>query len=242
MEVSIIIPAYNEEVLLGQTLNTVAQAISTCGFEADTEVIVVDNNSTDDTAKVAAQSGAVVVFEGVNQISRARNSGAKVARGKYLIFLDADTTLSAALLERAIANLRAGDCCGGGVMLEMEKPMPFLIQSTVDVWNRFAASAGLAAGCFVYCTKQGFEAIGGFSEKVYAGEEIWFSRHLKKWGKRPGLRFKVITDIRISTSSRKVDWYTPFQLTTRVVWIMLFPWLTRSKKFCLLWYERPSEQ
>ena len=77
-EYSIIIPAYNEAAQLPITLPAVREAMS--AVDAIGEVIVVDNNSKDDTAQVAEQHGVTVVFEPVNMISKARNAGAKAAR------------------------------------------------------------------------------------------------------------------------------------------------------------------
>ena len=84
MKISIIIPAYNEEKLIGGTLAKIATACRTfdeqgCGYE----VIVCDNNSTDRTAQLARDAGASVVFEPVNQIGRARNCGAAAATGDW---------------------------------------------------------------------------------------------------------------------------------------------------------------
>ena len=89
---SVIIPAYNEELHLPETLRNLQKAM-----EAVTplrgEIIVVDNNSTDRTAEIAHDAGARVVFEAHNQISRARNCGGRAANSRNLIFLDADTII-----------------------------------------------------------------------------------------------------------------------------------------------------
>lgn len=82
MHLSIVIPAFNESRLIEHTLQSVAASVAanaTPGFTF--EVIVVDNNSTDNTAELARQSGARVVFEPINQIGRARNAGAAQATG-----------------------------------------------------------------------------------------------------------------------------------------------------------------
>ncbi|HLQ78078.1 MAG TPA: glycosyltransferase, partial [Terriglobia bacterium] len=87
MKISIVIPAFNEERLIGKTLACVRDAISEFtrrGWES--ELIVCDNNSTDRTAEIARAAGAEVVFEPRNQISRARNAGARRASGEWLIF------------------------------------------------------------------------------------------------------------------------------------------------------------
>ena len=80
VKISIVVPAFNEERLLGESLaqiKSAARAFAPRGW--DFELIVCDNNSTDRTAEIARVAGATVVFEPVNQIARARNSGAAAA-------------------------------------------------------------------------------------------------------------------------------------------------------------------
>ncbi|MEE8141823.1 MAG: glycosyltransferase, partial [Planctomycetota bacterium] len=92
MKLSIIIPAFNEEKEIGPCLESVSQA---CADHPDSpEIIVVDNNSDDATATIARDSGASVVYEPINQISRARNRGARRATGEWLLFIDADSRLA----------------------------------------------------------------------------------------------------------------------------------------------------
>ena len=98
VKISIVVPAFNEERLLGESLaqiNRAAKAFEPPGWE--TELIVCDNNSTDKTAEIALEAGAMVVFEPVNQIARARNLGASAATGDWFIFIDADSQPSAEL-------------------------------------------------------------------------------------------------------------------------------------------------
>ena len=104
MLISVAIPAFNEEKLLPQTLAAVEKAqtaFTERGWE--TEVVVCDNNSTDATAKLAEAAGARVVFEPVNQISRARNADGNAARGDWIVFLDADSTPCPALMDKIAA-------------------------------------------------------------------------------------------------------------------------------------------
>ena len=82
MKLSIVVPAFNEEAYLGPTLDsiqTAAQHLPTRSA-VDIEIIVVDNNSGDDTAAVARSKGATVVCEPVQGISRARNTGRAMQR------------------------------------------------------------------------------------------------------------------------------------------------------------------
>ncbi len=94
---SLLIPAYNEERLLPAVIDRVRACFDAVGFAAY-EIVVCDNNSTDATADVARAKGARVVHEPHNQISRARNTAARGASGKWLVFLDADTLLPPELL------------------------------------------------------------------------------------------------------------------------------------------------
>jgi len=234
---SIIIPAYNEQDWLSRTLSALDEAMDTLSLPG--EVIVVDNNSSDRTPQIARQHNAQVVFEPVNQISRARNTGARAARGRYFIFLDADTILAADLLHTALSHLTSGKCCGGGVLVDFDKPLKPLARAALNFWNWSALKFGLAAGCFIYCLREGFEAIGGFSEKVFASEEIWLSQQLQTWGRQRQMAFQIIPFPRIVTSSRKLEWFTPFEMVFTGMMITIFPFALRFRIACSHWYYRP---
>ena len=123
MKISIVVPAFNEERLLGQSLTQIkasARAFEPLGWE--TELIVCDNNSTDQTAQIAREAGATVVFEPVNQIARARNCGAAAATGNWLIFVDADSHPSAELFADVAAQITSGKCLAGGATVKLDAP------------------------------------------------------------------------------------------------------------------------
>jgi glycosyltransferase involved in cell wall biosynthesis len=88
MHLSIVIPAFNEERLIARCLQSVsASLVATFKPCFTSEIIVVDNNSTDNTANLARQAGAQVVFEPINQIGRARNAGAAAATGGCCLWM-----------------------------------------------------------------------------------------------------------------------------------------------------------
>src|SRR6185437_5929558 len=121
MHLSIVIPAFNEERLIGQCLQSISTSLTANykpGFTSET--IVVDNNSTDSTAELARQAGARVVFEPINQIGRARNAGAAHATGDWLLFLDADSLLSPDLLADIVRVIESGKYVGCGSTLHMD--------------------------------------------------------------------------------------------------------------------------
>ena len=115
MKISIVVPAFNEEKLIGRSLQSIrmaATAFLQIGWEY--EIIVCDNNSSDRTGEFARAQGAHVLFESVNQISRARNTGAAAANGEWLVFVDADSFPSAELFTDMAAHIQTGRYIGGG--------------------------------------------------------------------------------------------------------------------------------
>lgn len=233
---SVVIPAFNEARFLPATLATLEAAMA--GVESVGEVIVVDNNSTDGTAELALEGGARVVFEPINQISRARNKGASSACGKYLIFIDADTLVPESLLNHALVALNGGMVCGGGATVAINHPN-LLLNGAVATWNAIGKASKIAAGCFLYCRADAFMEVGGFSEAVYASEEIWLSLALKKWGRQHQQTFLILED-KAHTSSRKIDWMSSLDIAKQGFVLLLFPLAVRSKRLCRSWYYRPD--
>src|SRR5689334_23582957 len=121
LKISFVIPAFNEERLIGETLHHVkqgAEALENRGWSC--EIIVCDNNSTDRTAEIARATGATVVFEPINQIARARNRGAAAATGDWLVFVDADSHPSKELFADVVAQIKSGRCLAGGCTVRMD--------------------------------------------------------------------------------------------------------------------------
>ena len=239
IDYSIVIPAYNEVSLLPETIAAVKAAMSKNSLVG--EIIVCNNNSTDATETLAEELGAKVVFEPYNQISRARNTGARHAKGKYLIFVDADTTISAELLSEALHRLQSGQCCGGGSVVEIGEGLKPAVRRIINGWTRLSVKYRLAAGCFVFCLREDFEAVGGFSESVYASEEIWFSRAVYRLGKKRNQPFCIITDYPVLSSGRKMTWFSVPKQSAVLVMLLLFPFLLRYRRFCGFWYNRPDK-
>jgi len=235
---SVIVPAYNEEDFLPVTLSSLHTAMDSIPYKG--EIIVVDNNSTDNTMHVAKKYGARVVFEPFRQIARARNSGAKSAKSDFLIFLDADTILPPQLLQRALSILKTGKYCGGGTLISYDSQLPYLAANLVRFWNWLSKTAKLAAGSFIFCLSSGFHDIGGFDENIYAGEEVTFSRKIKAWGKKNNLLFTIIDDLAVTTSGRKFYWYSSIQIALLLILFTAFPFALRNRFLCNFWYKRPN--
>ncbi|NUR94664.1 MAG: glycosyltransferase family 2 protein [Kribbellaceae bacterium] len=100
---TVVIPAYNEERLIGACLRSLAEQ----DFAGGVEVVVVDNNCTDRTAEIARSYGAVVVSEEVPGVCAARHRGSALARGEIVVSSDADTVFDAGWLSRIDRTFRA---------------------------------------------------------------------------------------------------------------------------------------
>lgn len=235
---SIVVPAYNEEELLPGTLAALRETMAQLPRRG--EVVVVDNNSTDRTAILAEAAGARVVFEPVNQIARARNAGARAARGPFLVFVDADTTVPPDVLRASIDALESGRAVGGGSAVAIDFRTNGVARFLLRFWNRVSVKGRLAAGSYVFSRRDAFFAVGGFPESVYASEELWLSRALKRWGRARGLEFAVLDGTPVRSSGRKGEWYGAPTLVLTTLLFVLFPFLVRSKRFCWLWYRRPA--
>ena len=130
-----VIPAFNEAKLLGRTMAAAGESSGAFAARGWTvETVVCDNNSTDGTGAIAAAAGARVVFEPVNQISRARNQGASIATGDWLIFIDADSCPSREIFERVAENIESGACIGGGCLVKLDEDLPAGAR-VVRLWN-----------------------------------------------------------------------------------------------------------
>lgn len=91
MKISIVIPALNEEAGIGQVIEQIpTAALRAAGHE--TEIIIVDNGSSDRTAQIACQRGATVVTENRRGYGQAYKAGFKRASGDIIVTGDADMT------------------------------------------------------------------------------------------------------------------------------------------------------
>lgn len=224
---SIVIPAHNEQRYLPQTLDALVHAFNTLDFHG--EIIVVDDDSSDETAAVAVSRGVQLTQVTRHDIGAVRNAGAAFCQTPWLFFLDADTILPAKTLAAAL-DLLAGGAAGGGAMVTIEPVRKF----SATKWLLFYAVklgwqciGGLAAGCFMFCQRSIFEEFGGFDEDFYAAEELFFSRSVAKYG-----RFRVLRE-RVVTSARKLESYPTPELLRFVTLPIMQPKLFLKTKLGL---------
>ena len=200
--ISFIVPAHNEEALLGETLRILRASAAELGKPF--EIIVVDDASTDATAEIADGAGAVVKRVNCRQIAAVRNAGAKVAQGDVFVFVDADTHVPVETLRQAMAALDGG-AVGGGARFKFQAA-PTWTHLVGDAVQSVMGALSWAAGCFLFARRADFEAVGGFDERYYASEEIVLSQALKKRGRM------VIVDAPVQTSGRKAHLHGPGEL------------------------------
>jgi glycosyltransferase involved in cell wall biosynthesis len=227
--ISFIVPAHNEEQLLGATLDAISGAARS--LHHPFEIVVVDDASTDRTTEVAIRHGASVVPIRLRQISGARNAGAKASRGDVLIFVDADTVVSTSVVRAALEALKKG-AVGGGARLQWDGALPWWARILVTMTDWAMRLAPFAAGCFVFCTRAAFDAAGGFDERLYAAEELFFSRALKRHG-----RFVMIQET-VITSARKVRTHSVFEFLRLTAGFARRGFgVLRDRSYLTLWYD-----
>jgi glycosyltransferase involved in cell wall biosynthesis len=236
--VSFIVPAHDEQRLITDTLVAIHAAARGAGLGTgrDYEIIVVDDASTDRTAQVAIEHGARVIRVSHRQIAATRNAGAREARGDFLFFIDADTLIHPAYVRAAMAAMRGGAAGGGaGVKLlgkaRLHERIGQLLLIHIFRW------VGVTPGCSLFCTRAAFDAVGGFDETYYAGEDVAMGRALARHG-----RLVILKEI-VMTSARKLRTHTlgeQLRLLARFLWRGRR--MLRSRDELALWYGKRRDE
>ena len=197
MILSIIIPTFNEEEYLPVLLESIKKQSFT-----DYEIIVADANSTDKTVEIAKEYGCVIVKGGMPAVGR--NNGAKVAKGKYLLFLDSDLKLTDDYLRDALYEFRMEHL---GIAITQMKPLSKKSEDKLlhDFANLFMKSVENikphGAGCYgIIVEKELHDQCGGFNEELDFGED---SEYITRLGRKK--RFKVLRKAKIGVSTRRLE-------------------------------------
>jgi glycosyltransferase involved in cell wall biosynthesis len=235
--ISVVIPAYNEEKYLPRYLPTVLASVArweqASGRTA--EVLVVDNASDDATAATAAQLGAGVITEPVRGIGHARNSGAAQAKGKYLIFIDADVDFPADGIIAVVTALDAGTTVGGAIpaLYEPTKPATRML---FGLWRGIRAIHGGAQGVTQFCTRAAFDTVGGYRSDRYMSEDVEFFARLTRLGRRVRAPVVLLDHLRVKPSPRRFETWSSWRMIwyTNPVTAQLF---LRSRRFWRGWYD-----
>jgi glycosyltransferase involved in cell wall biosynthesis len=230
--ISFIIPAYNEERLLGRTLEAIQKAAKE--IDAVYELIVVDDNSSDDTGKIADDLGATVVKVNHRQISATRNAGARAANGSLLVFVDADTVISTEILQSTMTAID-NKAIGGSAAIRFDGHVPMYGRVIEWLLCRMYRLGRIVGGSYLFCTREAFERVGGFDETVYGGEELILSRSLKKLGGFVLLKQTVLT------SGRRLRIYSFWEIMRIIACLGTSGGRIEDRRTGWFWYDGRRE-
>ncbi len=192
MKFSIIIPTFNEEKLLGNLLKQISD--SKLKQKYNYEVIVSDGNSKDNTLEIANQFADKVVVHSEQRrqlISEGRNIGAKVARGETLVFINADIKFDnfEKFMQRVeqvfLPSNNIAMTCAVKVFPEEEVFWDKIFLGFYNYYFYFLNLIGMGMGrgeCQVI-RKKDFDLLGGYNEKMVAGEDFDLFKRLRSKGK-----------------------------------------------------------
>lgn len=175
MLISVIIPVFNDSKGLKVTLESIKQYL---GNRKDIEIIVCNDGGGDAISRIVENYSAIEVRLEVNKGSyAARNKGIEKAKGKILVFLDADQQIGEKWLDAGINSLRDADYAGGQIKIrfngkatsweEYDAMTAFPVEHYLET-QHFAPTANL------FVRKEIFEKVGNFNEKLRSGGDYNF--------------------------------------------------------------------
>jgi glycosyltransferase involved in cell wall biosynthesis len=237
--ISIIIPAHNEARFLPRALGSLRHSAFCLADDRPgvrSELIVVDNASTDATASIAAEYGATVVREPHRNVAHARNTGASAARGDLLAFIDADYRVPLEFLPTLDARFEADrrlTAAGVKVLLEPAEIDPVRRASAAITLGLLRRVATMSFGVFLVRHAH-FDGLGGFDESLYAYEDVEFLRRVKNQRTEHG-HYRILNDLTVYTSARG---YYRGGMTRSYARMALSPQAWRDPAQCRYWYAR----
>ncbi|KUO39812.1 MAG: hypothetical protein APZ16_01300 [Candidatus Hadarchaeum yellowstonense] len=194
--ITIVVPALNEEKLIGQTLKNAR------GVAPEAELIVVDSGSRDKTAEIAGEYARV--YRHVGNVAQARNFGAKMAAGEIIIFLDADTLITRQFVDEVIKAFRDPGVVGAGgfIMPHFKGVLTEMVFYFFNflVMASFAFLGPFLAGTCVAYKRDPFFEVGGFDESLLASEDFDLCRRISRKG-----RVVFLRGVTVRTSRRRLE-------------------------------------
>jgi glycosyltransferase involved in cell wall biosynthesis len=199
--ISVVIPAFNEEKYLPKTLEALNIARSNVNFP--TEIVVVDNCSTDQTAKVAETYGARILPHELRNISSVRNAGIREARYDLILSIDADC-ITPPLAFQSIYDFmsKTEEFIGASLGLRLQtkkfstRVMAAVFQFLVE------RVAGFQGAVFFFLRDEAL-VIGGFDESKLVAEDSTFVFAMRKHARSRGKKFGLLKSVQITTLDRK---------------------------------------
>jgi glycosyltransferase involved in cell wall biosynthesis len=206
-EVSIVIPAYNEEKNILHTLSSISEIVT----KYKTEVIVVNNNSTDKTQQILDACGVKSFFEPKQGISFTRQTGLNHARGKYILNADADSIYPSEWVDIYVEALKdpTVSCVYGPYSFIPEYSSRFtlanyeIITEFIISLRRFHKEFLNVLGFNFAFRKSDALEIGGFNTNRQRWQDGWMALMLMKEGK---LKHISSDSARVWTSDRRIQY------------------------------------
>lgn len=234
---SVVIPAYNEEAILGATLAKVRAAceVAVADGYAAPEVIVVDNASTDATHAIAASSGVRVIIEPVPGIAAARNAGGRKATSDVLFFLDADTEIPPEALSAILTAMQDGRCIGGAPATRYDYRKRTL-RPYMAMWALVAKRARMSQGVGQFVTAEAFRALDGYDTRLRMAEDTDFYWRLQDLANERDCDLRFLAEVTIVPSSRRLD---EWPIWKTILWTnpLVTRFMLRSPRFWRAWRE-----
>lgn len=208
MKLSFVIPAHNEEILIGKCLESVLN--QTAG-RPDVEIIVVNNASADRTKEVAASYGVKVIDEPRKGLTRARQAGYLSSSGDLIANIDADTELPAGWIERVFDEFKKNEnlvgLSGPFIHRDFSKFGRFMVKFFYWIGflanfvnNKILGVGGMLQGGNFVLRRTALEKIGGFDVDLeFYGEDTDVARRISKVGE-----VKFTFELPIYTTARRL--------------------------------------
>lgn len=228
MKVSIVIPTFNEEKLLPHLLEDLRKQTFN-----DFEIIVADANSTDNTARIAREAGAIVTEGGLPAVGR--NNGTKIARGDFLFFFDADVRVPVDFVEHAYHEFEEEflDLATCEFIPLSDDPIDKLLHDLANLAVRLYQHIDPhAPGFCIFTSKRLFERVHGFDETLKLAEDHNFVKRASAF--RP---LRILDSTRIKVSTRRLDKEGRFQLTNTYIRVELYRLLKGEVRDDVFTYE-----
>lgn len=198
--ITFIIPALNEEKLIAFAIRSIRAEMA--GRPNEYEILVVDNASTDRTAEVALEQGAHVVQELRRGIVTARQAGYRHAKYELLANIDADNTIPAGWLDRALAALDPATVVVTGPLVYPEFSLPLQILTRVFYFlgrlSHHTLGTMVQGGNFIV-RKAALDAVEGYNTEIaFFGEDTDFAVRIAKVG-----NVKLVPKMWVYSSARR---------------------------------------
>ena len=234
MKLAFVIPAYNEEALIGKCVEAVLAEVARSGRDID--VVVVNNNSTDRTGELAASyPGVRVVDEKQKGIVSARDGGFRATTAELVANIDADTMVPPGWLDTVFEEFEKDPklvCLSGPyIYYDLSGWNRFLVTlfyglTTLIYWvNRYVLRVGsvVQGGNFVLKRDAWIKA-GGFNREIkFYGEDTDVAVRLSKVG-----NVKFTHKLKMLTSGRRLAEEGVFR--TGITYTLNFFWVTFAGK------------